>query len=69
LRKGVIMLGAGFGLSFWSMLDDGTPNSVGLVLLFVGIGYCILWFFEERNPAPRTVTSPPASGTPPPGGS
>jgi hypothetical protein len=69
LRKGVIMFAAGFGLSAWSMFDDGTPNSVGLVLLFVGIGYCVLWFFEERDPAPRTVTSPPASGTPPPGGS
>jgi hypothetical protein len=69
LRKGVIMIAAGVGLSFWSMLDDGTANSVGLVLLFVGIGYCVLWFFEEREPAPRTVTSPPASGTPPPGGS
>ena len=38
LRKGVLMLGVGLGLTFWSMLDDGTPNSVGLVLLFVGIG-------------------------------
>jgi hypothetical protein len=69
LRKGIIMLAAGFGLSAFSMFDDGTPNSVGLVLLFVGIGYCVLWFFEERAPAPRSVTSPPASGTPPPGGS
>jgi len=69
LRKGVIMIAIGFGLQAWSMFDDGTPNGLGLVLLFVGIGYCILWFFEERQPAPRTVTSPPASGTPPPGGS
>ena len=68
LRKGVIMVAAGFGLSAFSMFDDGTPNSVGLVLLFVGIGYCVLWFFEERESAPRAVTSPPASGAPPPGG-
>jgi Domain of unknown function (DUF6249) len=60
LRKGVIMVAAGLALSFWSMLDDGSPNSVGLVLLFVGIGYCVLWYFEDRGPR--------AGGTTPPGG-
>jgi hypothetical protein len=69
LRKGVIMVALGFGLSAYSMFDDATPNGLGLVLLFVGIGYCVLWFFEEREPAPRAATSPPASGAPPPGGS
>jgi hypothetical protein len=68
LRKGVILVALGFGLSAYSMLDDGTPNGLGLVLLFVGIGYCVLWYFEEREPASRPGGSPPASGTPPPGG-
>ena len=68
LRKGVILVALGFGLSAWSMFDDGTPNGLGLVLLFVGIGYCVLWYFEEREPASRPGGSPPASGTPPPGG-
>ena len=62
LRKGIILMAAGLALVFWSMLDDGSPNSVGLVLLFLGIGYCVLWFLEGRTPAPR------AGGTPPPGG-
>ncbi len=62
LRKGVILMAAGLALVFWSMLDDGSPNSVGLVLLFLGIGYCVLWYLEGRTPAPR------AGGTPPPGG-
>ena len=62
LRKGVILTAVGLGLSFWSMLDDGTPNSVGLILLFVGVGYTLLWFFEDRTSAP-----PRNSGTPPPG--
>jgi hypothetical protein len=62
LRKGVILCAVGLGLSFWSMLDDGTPNSVGLILLFVGLGYCLLWFFEDR-----TTTTPRNPGTPPPG--
>ena len=62
LRKGIILLAIGLGLSFWSILDDGTANSVGLVLLFLGLGYCVLWFFEDRTAQPQ---QPP--GTPPPG--
>jgi hypothetical protein len=59
LRKGVLLSAAGLALTLWSMIDDGSANSVGLVLLFVGLGYCIIWFFEDR-------TSPPP-GSPPPG--
>jgi uncharacterized protein DUF6249 len=61
LRKGIILTAIGLGLSFWSMLDDGTPNSVGLILLFVGLGYCLLWFFEDRTTAPPPGTRPPGS--------
>jgi hypothetical protein len=53
LRKGVIMTAAGLGLLAFSLLDDGTPNSVGLVLLFVGVGYIVLWYFEDRETSPR----------------
>jgi len=49
LRKGIIMTAFGLGLTFYSMLDDGSPNGLGLVLLFVGLGYVILWWFEERQ--------------------
>jgi hypothetical protein len=64
LRKGVILVAVGLALSFFSIFDDGTPNSVGLVLLFLGIGYCILWYFEDRNPAGVAGRSapPPAGG-------
>jgi hypothetical protein len=66
LRKGVILAGFGLGLTFFSMLDDGTPNSVGLVLLFVGIGYLVLWWFEERQlaPAGKPAGSAPPAGPP-----
>ena len=67
LRKGVIMGGIGLGLTFFSMLDDGTPNSVGLVLLFVGVGYIVLWWFEERQfpqkGAGAAPTLPPSGAT------
>jgi len=66
LRKGVLMLAVGFGLTAYSMFDDGTPNGLGLILLFVGIGFCVLWFFEERDPAQR-AGSPPPGGFPPGG--
>jgi hypothetical protein len=41
------------------MLDDGTPNSVGLIFLFVGLGYCLLWVLEDRT---RDSPLPPAGG-------
>ena len=53
LRKGVIMGAIGFGLQLYSILDDGTPHGIGLVLLFVGLGYIALWFFEDRQATPR----------------
>jgi hypothetical protein len=53
LRKGVILSAIGVGLNFWSMLDDGTANGFGFILLFLGLGYCVLWFFEDRNAESR----------------
>lgn len=63
LRKGVIMTAVGLGLSFYFLFDDGSPSWLGLVLLFVGIGYCVLWYFEDQQIA-RTRDSgiPPAGG-------
>jgi hypothetical protein len=67
LRKGVITGGIGLGLTLFSMLDDRSPNSVGLVLLFVGIGFVVLWWFEERQIAPSNgVASGGTPGGPPP---
>jgi hypothetical protein len=49
LRKGVILAMAGLALSFYDLISSGGPNSVGLVLLFVGAGYVVLWWLEGRH--------------------
>jgi len=63
LRKGVILISIGLAFTFYSMLDDGSPNWIGLILLFLGIGYSVLWFFEDRHASP----APPDAGVPPSG--
>ena len=69
LRKGVLLGGFGLGLTFYSMFDDGSPNALGLVFLFVGVGYLVLWWFEERQTMPRgTGVGAPTPPPPTPGG-
>jgi hypothetical protein len=63
LRKGVLMIGFGVALSMYSLLNDREPNGLGLVLLFVGVGFVVLWWFEQRQ-LPANSGVPPAS--PPP---
>ena len=67
LRKGVLTGGVGLALIFYSMLDEGAPNGLGLVLFFVGAGFIVLWWFEERQLSPPKGTSI-GSSPPPPGG-
>jgi hypothetical protein len=59
LRKGVIAGAVGLGFTFYSMLDDGSPNFVGLILLFVGLAYIVLWYFEDRQVAAQVPPPPP----------
>ena len=66
LRKGIILGAVGLGFTFYSMLDDGSPNFVGLVLLFVGLAYIVLWYFEDRQVAASAPPPPPPAGPPPP---
>jgi len=69
LRKGVLLGGVGLGLAIWGVLDDGTPNGLGLVLLFVGIGYIVLWWFEDRQVAPGGSGAGPNPNPGPPSSS
>jgi hypothetical protein len=58
LRKGVILIGIGLGIALWSIIEEGSANGFALVLLFVGIGYTVLWYFEDRQ-RPGGERAPP----------
>ncbi|HTS22606.1 MAG TPA: hypothetical protein VMN79_12455 [Casimicrobiaceae bacterium] len=49
LRKGVILSTVGLALSFYELTSGGGPSWIGLVLLFVGAGYVVLWWLEGRH--------------------
>jgi len=56
LRRGIVLAAVGLAVQTCSMIGDGEVNGVGLVLLFLGIGYIVLWYFEDRRtPAPQRV--------------
>lgn len=67
LRKGVIMGTIGLALTFHGLIDDGSPGWFGLILLFVGLGYIALWYFEERQAADTVNTLRGPASAPPPG--
>ena len=65
LRKGIVMGAIGLALSVHGVVDDGQPGWFGLVLLFVGLGYIALWYFEERQAAvTMNALRPPVAPTP-----
>jgi hypothetical protein len=65
LRKGIVMGGIGAALTLSAIINDGEANGFGLVLLFVGIGYAVLWWFEDRQAgAAKSAGGLPPSGAP-----
>jgi hypothetical protein len=61
LRKGVIMGTIGLALTLYAIIEEASASWIGLVLLFVGIGYVVLWYFEERQ-ATALGAAPTARG-------
>jgi len=49
LRKGVILSAIGLAFIFYWMVEHGSASWVGLVLMFLGVGYIVLWWFEDRH--------------------
>ena len=62
LRKGVLLFAFGVALVLYSITQSGTPNWLGLVLLFVGIGYVALWWLEDRRLERRDIGGSTGSG-------
>jgi len=55
LRKGVVMITIGLAFCFYSLFNDAAANWIGLVLLFLGVGYVVLWRLEDRHLAQRNT--------------
>ena len=56
LRRGIILVAVGLAVQTCSMFENGEASGIGLVLLFLGIGYVVLWYFEDRrDPVPPRV--------------
>jgi hypothetical protein len=56
LRRGIILVAVGLAVQTCSMFENGEASGVGLVLLFLGVGYVVLWYFEDRrDPVPPRV--------------
>lgn len=49
LRKGVILTAIGLAFVFYALVDSGAASWLGLVLMFLGLGYTLLWWFEDRH--------------------
>ena len=60
LRKGVLLGAVGFAWTISSIFDGRSPNWLGLALLFVGVGYVALAYFENRQAA--AIGSAPTGG-------
>ena len=49
LRRGVILTAVGLSFAFYWMVESGSASWLGLVLMFLGLGYILLWWFEDRH--------------------
>jgi hypothetical protein len=67
LRKGVLFGGVGLALTLYHLFEGDTPSWFALVLLFVGIGFIVLWYFEDRQATIAAATPANPASAPGPG--
>ena len=60
----MILTTIGLSFVFYSMADSGSANWVGLLLMFLGVGYIVLWWLEDRHLQQRDVPPAPPGGAP-----
>jgi hypothetical protein len=63
LRKGIVLGAVGLAFIFYSMINEGSASWPGLICLFLGIGYGVLWYFEDRGAPARRDAGPPPAGS------
>jgi hypothetical protein len=49
LRKGILLCAFGLSLTAYWMIEHGSASWLGFMLLFVGVGYIVLWWLEDRH--------------------
>jgi hypothetical protein len=53
LRRGLVLLGIGIGLTVWLAMDGGTKWALGLIPLLMGVAFLITWKVERpKNGTP-----------------
>jgi hypothetical protein len=57
LRKGIILSMVGLAFLLYSITSEGEANWIGLILLFVGVGYIALWWLEGRHAPPGVANA------------
>jgi hypothetical protein len=48
LRKAIILGALGVAFVIHGLASEGSPGIVGLILLFIGVAYGVLWWFETK---------------------
>jgi len=61
LRKGIILSTVGAAFCFYWIIAGGEASWVGLILLFLGVGYIVLWWMEGRH-LDREAAGRPGNG-------
>jgi hypothetical protein len=65
LRKGIILSMVGLAFLLYWITSNGEASWVGLILLFVGVGYIVLWWLEGRHAPPGALPTGNGSATGP----
>ena len=61
LRKGIILSTVGAAFCLYWIIAGGEASWIGLILLFLGAGYIVLWWMEGRH-LNREAASRPGNG-------